>query len=84
MSFLLWLLLSYLGNLTDNDQALPAWLICSQGRQIRLRGSRNVPRQEEPAVVTNGVFESVAWPDHQAEDFFGALRSQATYDGHVP
>jgi len=56
----------------------------SQWLQIRLRGSRKVPRQEKLAFVTDSFFELIAWLDHETEHFFGALRLRGTSDGHAP
>jgi Ser/Thr protein kinase RdoA (MazF antagonist) len=81
-----WLLGGYqqVSRLTDLEWAALPWLMRSQWLQIRLRGSRKVPRQEKLAFVTESFFESIAWLDHEAEDFFGALRLRGTSDGHAP
>jgi len=54
-------------------QALP-WIIRSQWVQIRLRGSRKVPKEEKPHFVLDRFFEVIDWLDLQTDDFFGRLQ----------
>jgi Ser/Thr protein kinase RdoA (MazF antagonist) len=75
-----WLLDGYeqVNPLTDLEwEALP-WLIRSQWLQIRLRGSRKVPREEKLSFVLEHFFEPINWLDQEARDFFGALRTRRT------
>ena len=75
-----WLMDGYeqVNPLTDLEwEALP-WLIRSQWLQIRLRGSRKVPREEKLSFVLEHFFEPINWLDQEAQDFFGALRTRRT------
>ena len=70
--------------LTDLEWAALPWLFRSQWLQIRLRGGRKVPRQEKLVFVMDDFFELIASLDHEAEDFFGALRLRAASDEPAP
>jgi Ser/Thr protein kinase RdoA (MazF antagonist) len=82
----LWLLGGYqpVCQLTDLEWVALPWLMRSQWLQIRLRGSRKVPREEKLAFVLDGFFELIGWLNYEAENFFGALRSRAGGGGHAP
>jgi Ser/Thr protein kinase RdoA (MazF antagonist) len=81
-----WLLDGYqqVSQVTDLEWAALLWLMRSQWLQIRLRGSRKVPREEKLAFVLDGCFELIGWLNYEAEAFFGALRSRAAGGGHAP
>jgi Ser/Thr protein kinase RdoA (MazF antagonist) len=81
-----WLLDGYqeVSRVTDLEWAALPWLIRSQWLQIRLRGSRKVPREERLAFVLGGFFELIGWLNYEAEAFFGALRSRAASHGYAP
>jgi len=72
-----WLLNGYqrVSRLTDLEWSALPWLMRSQWLQIRLRGSRKVRQEEKLAFVLQGFFEVIHWLDHEADDFFGDLRS---------
>ncbi len=75
-----WLLEGYqlVSRLSELEwEALP-WLMRSQWLQIRLRGSRKVPREEKLGFVLNGFFEVIDWLDHEVTAFFRALQSHSS------
>jgi Ser/Thr protein kinase RdoA (MazF antagonist) len=72
------LLQGYQGSagLTEREwEALPL-LIRSRWIQMRLRGARKVAPEDKVAFVLDRFAEGLDWLDHQADAFFGELRSE--------
>jgi Ser/Thr protein kinase RdoA (MazF antagonist) len=86
LEWALWLLGGYqqVCQLTDLEWVALPWLMRSQWLQIRLRGSRKVPREEKLVFVLDGFFELIGWLNYEAEAFFDALRTRAAGGGHAP
>ena len=71
-----WLLRGYqqVSPLTELEWVGLPLLMRSQWLQIRLRGSRKVRPEEKLAFVLDGFSEVISWLDHEAGEFFAALR----------
>jgi Ser/Thr protein kinase RdoA (MazF antagonist) len=76
LQWALWLLGGYqqVSRLTDLEWVAFPLLMRSQWLQIRLRGSRKVHPDEKLAFVMDGFSEVISWLDHEAGNFFAALR----------
>jgi Ser/Thr protein kinase RdoA (MazF antagonist) len=63
--------------LTQSEWEALGWLIRSRWLQIRLRGSRKVPRDQKVPFVLDRFFEVIDWLDGQGSGFLQLLRRES-------